>query len=77
MQEATFQIGLEKFLWLKKIENTVPWTYIISDFNDEEIVGAFFQQELQKINQKKKKTRIKKVIKRKGDRLYAKWKGYK
>ena len=66
MQKATFQIGLEKFLWLKKVKNTVPWTYIIS----EEIVGAFYQQELQKTNQKR--IRIKKVIKRKG----GKRKGY-
>ena len=25
--------GVNKFLLLKKIKNTVPWTYVISDLN--------------------------------------------
>ena len=29
---------------------TVPWTYVISDLNGEEIVGSFYQKELQKTN---------------------------
>ena len=33
-------IGVKKFLLLKKTKNTVPWTYIISDLNGEEIVGS-------------------------------------
>ena len=40
-----FQIGWKKFLWLKKVKNTVPWTYVI---NTKEIVGAFYEKELQK-----------------------------
>ena len=36
----------------KKAKNTVPRTYIISDFNGEEIVGTFYEIELQKTNQK-------------------------
>ena len=55
---------------IKKVKNTVPWTYFINDFNREEIVGTFFENELQKTNQKE--FRIKKVIKRKGDKLYVK-----
>ena len=35
-------IGAKKFLLLKKIKNTVPWTYVISDLNREEIVGSFY-----------------------------------
>ena len=31
----------EKFLIIKKVRNTVPWTYVISDLNGEEIVGTF------------------------------------
>ena len=34
----------------------------------------FMKKELQKINQQE--FRIEKVIKRKGDQLYVKWKGY-
>ena len=59
---------------IKKIKNTVSWTYIINDFNDEEIVGTFYEKELQSTNQQK--FRIEKVIKKKGDKLYVKWKGY-
>ena len=32
---------------------TVPWTYVISDLNVEEIVGSFSVKELQKTNQKR------------------------
>ena len=31
----------ENFFMIKKVRNTVPWTYVISDLNGEEIVGAF------------------------------------
>ena len=59
---------------IKKIKNTVSWTYIINDLNDEEIVGTFCEKELQSTNQQKYRTE--KIIKKKGDKLYAKWKGY-
>ena len=35
-----------------KIKNTVPWTYVINGFNCEEIIGTFYEKELQKTNQK-------------------------
>ena len=57
-----------------KIKNTVPWTYVINDLNGEEITGTFYEKELQKTNQQE--FRIEKVLKRKGDKLYVKWKGY-
>ena len=44
---------------IKKIENTVLWTYVISDLHGEEIVGTFYEKELQKIIQKE--FRIEKV----------------
>ena len=31
----------EKVFVIKKVKNTVLWTYIISDLKDEEIVGTF------------------------------------
>ena len=52
----------------------MPWTYVISDLISKEIVGTFYQKELQKPNQKE--FRVKKVIKTKGYKLYLKWKGY-
>ena len=60
---------------INKIKNTFPWTYAISDLNGEEITGSFYEKEFQKTN--KKESRIDKIVKRKGDKLYIKWKGYK
>ena len=47
-----FQIGLNKFLWLKTFHghmllmiyviNTVPCTYVISDLDREEIIEIFY-----------------------------------
>ena len=53
----------EEIFIVKKIKNTIPWTYVISNLNGEEIVGSFYEKELQKTNQKE--FRIEKVIKRK------------
>ena len=64
----------EEIFIIKKIENTVPWTYVITDLNGEEIIGTFYENELQKTDQKE--FGIKKVLKKKGDKLYVKWKGY-
>ena len=32
----------EEFFVIKKIKNAVPWTYVINDLNDEEIIGTFY-----------------------------------
>ena len=37
----------------KKVKNTVPWTYLISDLNRVEIVGNFYGKELQKNKSKR------------------------
>ena len=68
------QIGQKKYLLFKKNKNTVPWTYVLNDLNGEEIIGTFYENELQDTSQKE--FRIKKVLKKKGDKLYVKWKGY-
>ena len=64
----------EEIFVIKKIKNTVPWTYVINDLNGKEIIGAFYEQELQGTWQNE--FSIEKVIKKKGDKLYAKWKSY-
>ena len=64
----------EEAFVIKKIKNTIPWTYIINDLNGEEIIETFYEKELQKTNQKE--FRKEKVIKKKGNKLYVKWKGY-
>ena len=64
----------EEVFVVSEIKITVPWTYVINDLIREKIIGTFYEKELQKTNQKE--FRIEKVIKRKGDKLYVKWKGY-
>ena len=36
----------EEVFVVSKINNTVLWTYVISDFNGEDIVGTFYEKEL-------------------------------
>ena len=64
----------EEIFIIKKTKNTVPYTYVLNDLTGEEIIGTFYENELQKTNQKE--FRIEKVLKKKGDKLYVKWKGY-
>ena len=64
----------EEVFVYKKVKNTVPWTYVIKDLNGQEIIGTFYKKEWQKTNQEE--FRIEKVIKRKGNKIYVKWKGY-
>ena len=55
----------EEIFIIKKIKNTVPWTYVINDLNGEEIIGTFYENELQKTDQKE--FTIEKVLKKKGE----------
>ena len=64
----------EEVFVVSKIKNAVPWTYVINDLNGEEIIGTFYEKELQGTNQQEFRTE--KVIKRKCEKLYVKWKGY-
>ena len=64
----------EEVFVVSKMKNTAPWTYVINDLNGEEIIGTFYEKELQKTNQKE--FRIEQVIKGKCDKLYVKWKSY-
>ena len=47
---------------------------VISDLSGEEIVEVFYEKEFQKTNQTE--YRVEEIIKRKGNKLYVKWKGY-
>ena len=42
----------EEIFVVKKVQNTVPWTYLNNDLNGEKIVGSFYGKELQKTDQK-------------------------
>ena len=54
------------------------WTYVTSDTKGERIVRTVLKKKKKKriAKNKSKKFRVGKVIKRKGDKLYVKWKGY-
>ena len=64
----------EEVFVIKKVKNTVPWTYVINDLNGEEVTGTLYEKQLQKTNQEE--FRIEKIIKRKSDEIYVKWNGY-
>ena len=60
----------EEMFIISTIKNTVPWTYVLNDLNGEEIIGTFYEKELQATNQQE--FRVEKVLKKKGDKLYLK-----
>ena len=63
----------EEVFIVNEIKNTVSWAYTINELNGEPITVTFYEKELQKANQKE--FTIQKILKRKGDKLYVKWKG--
>ena len=65
---------IEEVFVVNEKQNTVSWTYLINDLNHEEIKGSFYEKELQKTDEKE--FRIEKMIKKKGNKFYVKWKGY-
>ena len=52
----------------------MPWTYVITDLKGKEIIGIFYEKELQKTTPKG--FTIEQVTKIKGNKLYVKWKDY-
>ena len=61
----------EEIFVFSKIKNTIPLKYVINDLNGEEIIGTFYEKEIQKTTQKE--FRIENVNEKK--KLYFKWKG--
>ena len=56
----------EEIFVIKKIKNTVRWTYVINDLNGEEIIGTFYEKELLGTNQQE--FLIEKIFKRKNNK---------
>ena len=62
---------------IKPVDVKDAWTYDINDLNSAEIYGTFYEKiPIQLQIPIQQKFRIEKVIKKKGDKLYVKWKGY-
>ena len=38
----------EEVFVIKKVKNTIRWTYVINDLNGEEIIGTFYEKELKR-----------------------------
>ena len=64
----------EEVFKISKIQLTIAVTYKIADYNEEEIQGSFYEQELQMTSQDT--FRIEKVLKKQGDKSLLKWVGY-
>ena len=64
----------EEVFTVSKIQRTNPVTYKITDYNDEEVQGTFYEQVLQKTSQEI--YRIEKVVKKGKAKLLVKWKSY-
>ena len=60
----------EEIFVIRGIKDTV--INVINDLNGDEIIGTFYEKELQKTNEQELRTE--KVIKKKGNKLYVKWK---
>ena len=73
-EKAVFPIALKRFLQLSKL-NTLCRGYMLLVILKAKILLELFTKKNCK-KQMKKKFRVKKAIKRKGDKLYVKWKGY-
>ena len=55
---------------IKKVKDTVPWTCVNNDLNDDKIIRKFYEKELRKTNQQE--FRVEKIINKKSDKLYVK-----
>jgi len=64
----------EEVFTVSQVQYTDPPTYKITDYNNEEIQGTFYEQELQKTSQEI--YRIEKVIRKRGTKSFVKWLGY-
>ena len=74
LQKVTIQIGLKKFLQLKDLKTLCHRLMLIVILKVKKLLESFTKKNCR--NRIKKEFWIKKVIKRKGDKLYVKWKGY-
>ena len=72
LQKVTLQIGLKKFLWLKMSKILWRGHMLFMILMEKKLLQRFTKKKLQKAN--RKEFRIEKVLKRKGDKLYVKWK---
>ena len=69
-----FEIGQTNFLSLEKLKTLLSGHMLLVILKTNKFLERFTGKNCKKKNQKE--FRVEKVIKRKGDKLYVKWKGY-
>ena len=68
------KIGQKKFLSLAKLKSQFRGLMLLANWMLKKLLEVFMKRNCKKLV--KKNIRIEKIIKRKGDKLYVKWKGY-
>ena len=68
--EGYFPNWSEEVFVIKRVKNSVLWTYVIEDLNSEKTVGVFYEKELQKANQN---LELKKQQRKIYDNLFNSW----
>ena len=72
--KVTLPIGRKKFLLLVKLKIQLLGLILLVTWMASLLLEVFTKKEFQKTSEEK--IRIEKILKRKGDKLYVKWKGY-
>ena len=74
LEKAVFPIALKRLLQLNKLKTLCRGYMLLVILKAKILLERFTKKNCKK--QIKKKFRVEKAIKRKGDKLYVKWKGY-
>lgn len=60
---------------IRKVQHTVPYTYLLEDAEGTEILGGFYECEILKVLYPDLFL-VEKIIRRKGNKVYVKWLGF-
>lgn len=60
---------------ITKVQNTIPVTYLLKDYQDQNILGGFYQYELTKVSNPNIYL-VEKIIKKKNGKVLVKWLGF-
>ena len=60
---------------VRKVQQTVPHTYLLQDLNGAPISGSFYREQMQK-TQFVNDYLVERVVRKRGDRLFVKWLGF-
>ena len=66
----------EEIFSISKSQSTQPPTFLLKDYNGEQLKGSFYAEELQKVDKSDNIYRIEEVLKEDKNRLFVKWLGY-